>query len=346
MKKIIIPFFVLMLGLFFVLESNADTSPSIRMKSSRTRMVKGDTVTISGRVIPKKAGVAVNILRSQNDPSDGYKIIKTVATDKYGKYSADIILMKTRRIRTFYKYSGKKIYSIRRKVVINNKVLIVPGYENAKEALSTGTILVNKTGDWDYTGNPEDNSFPYPIDFIDIKDIYLGIDEDNLYVLTVFDGIWPENNSDWPSFDGDHVTSYSFSIAIDSDNNPDTGCLSDGGVEMTLDIGATKNVETGTYNHYRTNPTGIEFPEEDRYENFYFFDGKIIGGPGYDYFINIYPLSNLNLTKGQAVSLKIKSEAESKAYSHASADDINWYDGPGVNNIFVTLGKNETINID
>lgn len=220
----------------------------------------------------------------------------------------------------------------------------------AEKAFSTGTKIIDKKGDWFSTGNPQDNPSFYPIGFVDIKEIDIGIDENSLYVRGIFNSKWPENDGDWPSFNGDQVLDDSFSVAIDSDNNPKTGCRADGGTEMSLDIGGRMNMKEGnppgTYNQYKTHPTGIEDPEEKRYKDFNIFNERIIGGPGYDYFINIYPLSELSLTKGQVVSLKIKAEASSKKYHHAAVDDMNWFNGPTESKLVITLGENKTINFE
>lgn len=117
-----------------------------------------------------------------------------------------------------------------------HRVLTFQGIETAQAAISAGTKIIDQTGDWTYTGNPEDNSSPYPIDFIDIKEVDIGIDENNLYVMGIFNGVWPESAGNWPIYNGDQVSSTSFSVAVDSDNNSETGCQADGGTEMTFEV--------------------------------------------------------------------------------------------------------------
>jgi hypothetical protein len=135
---------------------------------------------------------------------------------------------------------------------------------------------------------------------------------------------------------------------IDTDNNPRTGCLSDGGTEIDLELGTRINFPygkpPGTWNGYKTEPSGIENPEEKRYLNDYIVNDEMIGGPGYDYVLNVYPLKDLKLTVGQIVSLKIKAEAMSKKYHHASFDDMNFLNGPTESKLVIKLGENKTIN--
>jgi len=218
--------------------------------------------------------------------------------------------------------------------------------EMANIALSSGTKIIDQTGDWISTGDQGDNPSFYPIDFVDIKEVDVGVDENYLYVKATFNGQWPESDNDWPSINGDQITWTEFSAMIDADNNSQTGCLSDGGTEIALEFSMRMNDTTGNppgaHHGYKTDPSGIEFPEENRYLGDYdLSDNKMIGGPGYNYVTGVYPLENLKLTVGQGITLKMKAESMSERYNHAAFDDMNFLNGPS---IVITLGENKTIN--
>lgn len=70
-----------------------------------------------------------------------------------------------------------------------------------------------------------------------------------------------------------------------------------------------------------TEPTGIEWPEEDRFRS-QRRDSKISGGSGYDYVMGAFPLAKLGLKKGATGYFSFGLEAGSHKYSHAAVDKL------------------------
>ena len=197
----------------------------------------------------------------------------------------------------------------------------------ASVAFASGTKIIDKTGDWVSTGDQGDNPSFYPLNITDVKEVDIGIDANYLYLKVIFNGLWPKTDNNWPIINDDQLTSTNFNVGIDVDNNQQTGCLSDSGTEIMIGFGTRMNMTggnpPGTWNGYKTSPSGIEFPEEKRYLNDYYFNEAMIGGPGYNYVMNAYPLRILNLSSGQEITLHMWAEAMSKKYHHAAFDNVN-----------------------
>ena len=216
--------------------------------------------------------------------------------------------------------------------------------EIAEQVLATGTKIIDTTNDWTSTGNSWDNPSFYPLDFVDLKEVDIGLDNNFLYVKVVFDGILPSKEN-WPVVNGDNVIMSGYTLNIDMDNNKNTGCICDGGVELKLGAVIKKELGLVVANNYDTDPSGLNDPEEARYLGHY-NDAVWFAGPGYDYVINVYPLINLNISKGMDVTVIIWTEAMSESYHHTSFDII----GDKIQDSYVMtlpikikLGENRTI---
>ena len=191
--------------------------------------------------------------------------------------------------------------------------------ESAEKVLAEGTKIIDATNDWISTKNPADNPSYYPINFADLKEIDIGIDDKYLYVKGIYNGVWPNKTEEWPSVEGNNIIGVNYGFNINTDNNRGTGSPADGGAEIFAGVGLKKEATHLVYCNYKKDPTGIEDPEEKRFlttsnNNLWF------AGPGYDYVISVYPLKNLSLTKGQKVTINIWAEANSEKYEHASFD--------------------------
>jgi hypothetical protein len=221
--------------------------------------------------------------------------------------------------------------------------------ESARVALASGTKIVDWPQDWVPTGNADDNPSYYSLAFADLKEVDIGMDRNYLYVKSIYYGPWPGSDGEWPVIDGNRITAIAFNVGIDADGNAQTGVIDDGGTEIQVNCGAKYNMTygdpRGTFNGYRTNPSGIETPEEKRYLNNYYADAIMLGGPGHDYVVGAYPLKDLALRAGQTVTIMAWLEANSEKYHHADFDplDTSHIATPEWQRIPITLGENRTI---
>jgi len=187
--------------------------------------------------------------------------------------------------------------------------------------LSHSTEIVDPSGDWISTGHEGDNPGIYPVDHVDINDLKIGLDNQYLYIKLTMNGTFPEAVSDFPAFEGDTLNGFGFNMGLDNDNNDRTGCISDGGTNSIIGWGFhSENGRVSIYSQYFTGPTGIETPEQARYQNRVFGVEIQFGGPGHDYFTMAIPLSPLLIAKGQEITINSWAESASNRYMHASFD--------------------------
>jgi len=222
----------------------------------------------------------------------------------------------------------------------------LPGlYELALTALSNGTKIIDKLDDFIITGREEDNPGICPIGFADITEVDVGLDSNYLYIRYWFNGTWPDNDSNWPTINGDHIKDITCNTGIDTDNNTSTGVLSDAGAEDTVGLGYRTNTNYHFFHGFKCGPTGIENPEELRYRVNENIGTYMIAGLGYDYVIGAYPLSNLSLSAGQTITLVTWCETSSSLYHHATYDILGLDDNATYEHwsVQITLGENRTI---
>ena len=189
--------------------------------------------------------------------------------------------------------------------------------------LDHSTEIVDPNQDWIVTGHEEDNSVIYPIDYCDINNMKLGLDNEYLYIKLTVNGTIPEDLSNLPTFSGDQLRGFGTNIGLDTDSNSQTGVISDGGTEAMLGWGI-KN-EDGIYRSnsaIRTQPTGTETPEDARYRNVEFNIKIQYGGKGFNFVILAIPLSTLMVTRSQEITLDAWLECSSDRYDHATFDAL------------------------
>jgi len=187
--------------------------------------------------------------------------------------------------------------------------------------LNHSTEIVDQSKDWISTGHEGDNPSIYPVDYADINNLKIGLDDQYLYIKLTMNGTFPEVVSDFPAFEGDPLNSFGFNIGLDNDNNNRTGCISDGGTDSIIGWGFhSENGRVSIYSQYFAGPTGIETPEQARYQNNVFGVEIQFGGPGHDYFTMAIPLSPLLIAKGQEITINSWAESASNRYMHASFD--------------------------
>jgi hypothetical protein len=232
-------------------------------------------------------------------------------------------------------------------------ISLSPGISEAdiESILEHSTEIDDPARDWIVTGHEHDNSVIYPVDFGDINNLKIGSDDQTLYIKLTVNGTFPGQGSGFPIIDGDQLIKMNFNMPLDTDNNNQTGCISDGGAEITIGYGiAYENGQIHTnYPSYFTEPTGTETPEQARYLNNLFIDQIQFGGEGHNYFIMTMPLSALKITNGQEITIHAWVEVSSDRYDHASFDPLCpgslLFDYPSLGcPIKITLGENIIIN--
>jgi len=224
-----------------------------------------------------------------------------------------------------------------------------PTEEDTLSALSNGTKIHDIVGDFVVMNNGNNNPGAYEFSFADLKEVDVGVDSKYLYIRYWFNGTWPRNDSDWPNINGDQLEDIICNTLFDTDNNPSTGVMSDGGTEVATSMGCRRNNSYGFDPPYfygcKEGPTGIEFPEEERYQNVYNNDSFRFGGVGYDYVIGAYPLSEVKLSAGQTVTMLTECETTSSLYHDATFDILSLDNTTTFEygRVQITLGENRTI---
>ncbi len=115
----------------------------------------------------------------------------------------------------------------------------------------------------------EDNPSPYPVPFADLTAVTFAVDGDYLYVRLTVSGPYPTTEGQLPWYGRDQIRKLNVSIALGTDNNKDTGSPGNGGAEVMLGTGMTTTPDCGWMDVYDFwyGPTGIESPEERRWEH-------------------------------------------------------------------------------
>jgi hypothetical protein len=197
----------------------------------------------------------------------------------------------------------------------------------AEDMLSEhGVTITDATGDWIWPGNPEDNPSPYPVPWADLTSVTFAVDADYLYVRLTVNGVYPRTEAELPWYGQDQIRKLNIDIGLDTDNNPQTGSLADGGSEVMLGSGMYMAPMCGWMDMYDFwyGPTGIDTPETERYAHMNDRDLVVAawGGAGSDYRDIVYPVQYLGLHPGQAIAVNGWDECASVQYEdrHATFD--------------------------
>jgi hypothetical protein len=197
--------------------------------------------------------------------------------------------------------------------------------------LEHGVTITDAKGDWIWTGHPEDNPSPYPVPFADLADATFAVDADYLYVRLNVNGVYPASEAELLWYGQDQIRKLNVNIGLDTDNNQKTGSPGDGGAEVMLGTGMMFTPDCGWMDVYDFwyRPTGVEWPEEKRWEHMN--NRKLVvaawGGAGFDYRVIVYPVELLGLRPGQTIAVNGWNECASLQYPelHATFDVL----GPG-----------------
>ena len=194
-----------------------------------------------------------------------------------------------------------------------------------------GVRILDAKGDWIWTGHREDNPSPYPVPFADLTGLTLAVDADYLYVLLNVNGAYPSTEGELPWYGQDQVRKLGVNIALDTDNNRNTGSPGDGGAEVLLGAGLMTTPTCGWMDVYNFwyGPTGVEQPEDQRWKHGNNRELVVAawGGAGFDYRVSVFPVQYLGLHPGQTIAVNAWNECNSLKYpqQHATFDVL----GPG-----------------
>lgn len=225
--------------------------------------------------------------------------------------------------------------------------------KRADDAFSNGISFDDPENDW-YLPEPgtmqwdkPDNPAPYPLPFTDLKSVSLGADEEYLYVKLVYYGEFPKK---MPSYDGDDIFSTGGGIEgfrfITKEGKPDYAEIGSG----VMYIQFTGDNETNGYVPLDKPTVGqlamiFLIGQDEHGESLYKTmngAGFIEGGPGYDYLLSAFPLSEFGVSYGQEVNLTLGIEAGSNKWHHESIDLIlNENNSKSGSMIVWKLGTNE-----
>jgi hypothetical protein len=163
---------------------------------------------------------------------------------------------------------------------------------------------------------PEMDAPPYsgPVDFppVDITGISVGVDGDFLYMRVDYAGIIPSHVIVIPP-DGEveeqSVGNQGMNIALNVDGDAQTGGGGEGvdGIDIFFAVGFDYGISHNVYVNW-------DFPDGDVHHNQHHAEGELgEGGPGYDYALVRYDISDLGsfFPRGQTVDIGSWSEAES-----------------------------------
>lgn len=198
-----------------------------------------------------------------------------------------------------------------------------------------GATITDATGDWIWPGNQEDNPNPYPVAWADLTSATFAVDADYLYIRLNVNGVYPRSETDLPRYGQDQIQKLNINIGLDTDNNPKTGSLADGGSEVMLGSGMMMTPNCGWMDAYDFwyGPTGIDQPETERYAHT--FNRNLVvaawGGAGFDYRTIVYPVGSLGIRPGQTIGVIGWDECASLQYPdrHATFDVLGT---GGINN--------------
>lgn len=211
---------------------------------------------------------------------------------------------------------------------------------SANAALANGITVSDAKDDFVIMGsnkeeqNAKDNPSPYRLDYLDIKSVSLGADNNYIYYKMTFYNTIPKQAE---KVNGDAIVAIAAKAeVVDNDGKEYGGFESSFGYVPVFGIPALN-----TYYFY--GPTGIEWPESARYTG-QGKDSKVYGGGGYDYIMGAFPYKKLGIKYGETINIRFPMEVGSRKYTHAAVDVLG---GVGKSPALITWtigSKNYSIN--
>jgi hypothetical protein len=186
--------------------------------------------------------------------------------------------------------------------------------QKAESALGEGIIINDRAQDFPLMGQKgedvkekQNNNNPYNYSFLDLKEVKVGVDEDNIYIKVIFYGDIPK---DAPRPNGDKILSDGIKINF----------VNEKGVEQVDFAMSYDFIPFGikiSNCYYSSQPTGIVWPEDARFAKTA-WDCKVFVGE--DYILGALPIKDHAILKNKEIYFDVQHEAESKIYDHAAVD--------------------------
>jgi hypothetical protein len=207
----------------------------------------------------------------------------------------------------------------------------------AEDALAKGITLDDPRGDWApisegiQPDGRSDNAYPYPLAFTDVRKIRIGADSKYLYLKVELDDVIPgklvyyENPQQQKT---DYIASMCTNLGLGRFFNRNTG-KDDAGL-MQLGVSFIEGEQNGVENPRVFEPPAVATSsfatvtgEKRNGEDVYAVSegkGSVAGGPGRNYAVGAFTLSNFGLQIGDVIEFDISMEVGSKLFHHESVD--------------------------
>lgn len=185
---------------------------------------------------------------------------------------------------------------------------------NSEKAFDVGITIDDPKDDFViFESNKEDlnenNPSPYRLPVLDVRSLSLGADENYVYYKITFYDTFPSKPID---INGDRIVGIGNKLSV-LDENSELSILYTGFGYLPI----LRMPVLNTY--YFWGPTGIVWPEEDRFTH-QDKDSKVYGGAGTNYVMGAFPINKSSLIYGQEAHLSFMMETESDRYTHAAVD--------------------------
>lgn len=155
---------------------------------------------------------------------------------------------------------------------------------------SRATVLKDQTGD---VTTPD--GADAAIDFIDLESLAIKVSGQNLILRYKLNGALPKNATNLSEVNGAKIATLQIWTSLESEKIP-------GKMAMLLNRWGTRGTAFSSNIEYGINPTPGGGPGSFQIQK----KTKLLsGGLGYDYFEIAYPLSELNLTREDVVSVRV-----------------------------------------
>lgn len=212
--------------------------------------------------------------------------------------------------------------------------------EKAEAALSKGIKIEDEQNDFfaEKEENPKENynnPEPYALPYLDYKNFQIGADQEYLYIKHQMQGAIPENQ---PTVNGDKIDGFVLKVEdlYSSGREKYTTSLIDG-----VSWKCTSHACRAKISHYAFID---ETRESQAKENSVPLTqiGMVGGGPGTDYIISAFPLSEIGLQYGQEIFFGIGTESGSEKWHHATIDEVLGIAGSKFGKqVVYTIGSNK-----
>lgn len=191
---------------------------------------------------------------------------------------------------------------------------------SANKALASGITIQDDKNDFANmeakpVGSKEkpNNPHPYNFPYLDLKSFSVGIDDEYFYYKAIYYSDIPQHaiNLDGK---GDMLQGTNSKVSILDKSGVEQAVLTiEYGFQPILNLPASLNT------YYADGPTGIQEPENKRFEREE-KNSKVAGGSGTNYLMGAFPLEHLGVKKGDTIYFSTCGETGSSVYDHSAMD--------------------------